>query len=86
MSDVSARIKRNIDTLTESQRRLAEYVVSNREMAAFLSTEALGTWNARVAAGEPVEEVAADAARQLLDLADPGETEGLASPRPVRSP
>ncbi len=42
MSDVSARIKRNIDTLTESQRRLAEYVVSNREMAAFLSTAELG--------------------------------------------
>jgi osmoprotectant transport system substrate-binding protein len=38
-------------------------------MAAQLTTPLLGQWNARVMAGEPVEEVADDAARELLALA-----------------
>lgn len=50
-----------------------------------LTTERLGMWNARVAGGDPVEEVAADAAFELLELAgrlpvprptDTGATEG----------
>ncbi|MBS3941573.1 MAG: hypothetical protein KG028_11500 [Actinobacteria bacterium] len=35
-------------------------------MAAQLTTALLGTWNARVLAGEPVEQVADEAARELL--------------------
>ena len=35
-------------------------------MAAQLTTALLGSWNARVVAGEPVEQVADDAARELL--------------------
>ncbi len=38
-------------------------------IAAYLSTELLGRWNARVAAGEPVEEVASDAAEVLYERA-----------------
>lgn len=38
-------------------------------MPAQLTTELLGTWNARVLTGEPVEEVAADAANVLLQRA-----------------
>ena len=44
-------------------------------MAAYMSTAALGGWNARVAAGEPIEQVAEDAARELYELADIGELE-----------
>ena len=50
-------------------------------MAAYLSTAKLGGWNARVAAGEPVEEVAQDAADELMELADRRSVEdGVASP------
>lgn len=38
-------------------------------MAAQLTTALLGEWNARVQAGEPMEEVAQDAAIELLELA-----------------
>ncbi len=38
-------------------------------MAAHMSTQALGRWNGRVAGGEPVEEVAQQAAFELYDLA-----------------
>lgn len=38
-------------------------------MSAHLSTEALGRWNARIAAGEPIEEVAGDAALELFERA-----------------
>lgn len=38
-------------------------------MAAQLTTALLGRWNARVAAGDPMEEIAADAARALLERA-----------------
>ncbi len=38
-------------------------------MSAELTTATLGRWNARVAAGEPVDQVAADAARALFERA-----------------
>jgi len=38
-------------------------------MAAHLSTELLGRWNARIAAGEPVEQVAREAAIELYERA-----------------
>jgi glycine betaine/choline ABC-type transport system substrate-binding protein len=38
-------------------------------MPAQLTTALLGRWNARVAIGEPIEEVADGAARELLTLA-----------------
>lgn len=41
-------------------------------MAAELTTELLGGWNARVAAGEPLEEVAAEAAAELYERAGRG--------------
>jgi osmoprotectant transport system substrate-binding protein len=47
-------------------------------MAAYLSTEALGSWNGLVAAGVPVEEVAEEAAAELYELAELPE-EGIAS-------
>jgi glycine betaine/choline ABC-type transport system substrate-binding protein len=50
-------------------------------MAAELTTELLGTWNARVAAGEPVDEVAADAAAALYERAGRG-----TPPQAVRTP
>ncbi|MDX1619427.1 MAG: glycine betaine ABC transporter substrate-binding protein [Nitriliruptorales bacterium] len=45
-----------------------------------LTTELLGKWNARVVRGEPLEEVAADATRTLLELA------GRPVPAPSPSP
>lgn len=55
-----------VDAVTEHP----ELRVALGPMAAYLSTTALGHWNARVAAGEPLEEVAEEAARQLVELAD----------------
>lgn len=55
-------------------------------MATELSTELLGRWNARVAAGEPVEEVAAQAAAVLYERAGrrPLGTDPLQPPREGR--
>ena len=39
-------------------------------LASHLSTQLLGGWNARVAAGEPIEQVAEDAVSTLSELAD----------------
>ncbi len=39
-------------------------------LASHLSTQLLGRWNARVAAGEPIEQVAEDAVARLAELAD----------------
>lgn len=49
--------------------RRPELSVAVSPMAGHLSTQLLGTWNARVVAGEPLEEVARDAAAVLATRA-----------------
>ena len=49
----------------EAMLRRPEISVGISPMAGQLTTQLLGTWNARVAEGEPVEDVATDAAREL---------------------
>jgi hypothetical protein len=38
-------------------------------MASELSTELLGSWNARIVAGEPIDDVAEEGAQTLVELA-----------------
>ena len=65
-----------VDAVTEDP----EIRVALGPMAAYLSTAALGRWNARVAAGEPVEEVGHDAAHELMELADRRSVDDVAGP------
>lgn len=65
-----------VDAVTEHP----EIRVALGPMAAYLSTAVLGGWNARVASGEPVEEVARDAARELMELADRRSVDDVAGP------
>jgi glycine betaine/choline ABC-type transport system substrate-binding protein len=62
---------------TDALRERGAIQVALGPMAAQLTTARLGAWNARVVAGEPIEEVADDAARTLLELANrPAPDEG----------
>lgn len=54
----------------ESLARLADLEEALRPLTANLTTAMLGTWNARVLAGETIEDVAADAAAQLAATPD----------------
>lgn len=64
----------------EIRRAVPGVVPALGPLATDLTTELLGRWNARVAAGETVAEVAADAARELLTRA------GRLAPGPTGTP
>lgn len=64
----------------EVRERVPELVPALGPLPTNLTTEMIGRWNARVVAGEPVELVAADGARELLTLA------GRLDPRPLGEP
>ncbi|MDX1657289.1 MAG: glycine betaine ABC transporter substrate-binding protein [Nitriliruptorales bacterium] len=57
-----------------------QVVAALAPMPGQLTTELLGRWNARVVGGETIEEVAADAARTLLELAGRPAPESSPSP------
>lgn len=71
---VTAQIR---DELREDK---PEVVSALAPLPGYLTTELLGRWNGRLAGGEDVEEVAADAVRTLLELA------GRSVPSPTPSP